>query len=198
MKKRESLNIKKALGGRRREAKMKVVINNCYGGFSLSGEAYEELIRLGVPVKKYIEQHKGTIIVESEFEKGTKINIQLPVIKKELTTQEKTIIRNEITQLNKRILLVEDEIALSDIQYQILTDAPCSHKVDIAKNGMVAMDLFDRNNYDFVSLDYILPGGITGMDVYKHIRLTDKVIPILFVSGNIEFLESIKILKQED
>jgi len=60
------------------------------------------------------------------------------------------------------------------------------------------MDLFDRNEYDFVSLDYVLPGKISGMDVYQHIREKDKNIPILFVSGNIEFLESIKELKQKD
>lgn len=149
-------------------------------------------------VKKYIEQHKGTISVESEYNKGTKITIQLPVTKRDLTTREKTVIRKEITQCNKHILLVEDETALSEIQYRVLTGAPCSHKVDIAVNGTVAMDLFDRNNYDFVSLDYILPGGITGMDVYRHVRKRNKTLPILFVSGNIEFLESIKFLKKGD
>jgi len=62
----------------------------------------------------------------------------------------------------------------------------------------MATDLFDRNQYDFISLDYILPDGINGMDVYNHIRKTNKNIPILFVSGNIEFLESIKELQQKD
>jgi two-component SAPR family response regulator len=60
------------------------------------------------------------------------------------------------------------------------------------------MDLFDRNEYDFISLDFILPGKINGMDLYNHIRETNKTIPILFISGNIEFLESIKNLKQKD
>jgi len=58
--------------------------------------------------------------------------------------------------------------------------------------------LFERNNYDFVSLDYVLPGKINGMDVYDYIRKTNKIMPILFVSGNIEFLESIKDLKHKD
>ena len=62
-------------------------------------------------------------------------------------------------------------------QYRVLTQDPCNHKVDIANNGQVAMDLFDRNEYDFVSLDYVLPGKINGMDVYDHIRKTNKTIP---------------------
>ena len=103
-----------------------------------------------------------------------------------------------MTQFEKYILLVEDEIAISDVQYKILTQDPCNHKVDTANNGQAAMDLFDRNEYNFVSLDYILAGGINGMDVYYYIREINKAIPILFISGNIEFLESIKILKQKD
>jgi hypothetical protein len=38
---------------------MKIVVNKCYGEFVLSNEAYGELIRLGIPVKKYIEQKRG-------------------------------------------------------------------------------------------------------------------------------------------
>jgi DNA-binding response OmpR family regulator len=44
----------------------------------------------------------------------------------------------------------------------------------------------------------VLPKGFNGMDVYHHVRKTNKTVPILFTSGNIEFLESIKGLKQKD
>jgi len=149
-------------------------------------------------VKKYIHQHKGTILVASDLGVGTKFTIGLPVIRKELTHEEKTKIRNEKAYFEKYILLVEDETAISNIQYSVLTQAPCNHKVDIANNGQVAIDLFERNKYDFVSLDYILSGDINGMDIYNHIRSINKTIPILFISGNIEFLESINQLKQKD
>jgi PAS domain S-box-containing protein len=149
-------------------------------------------------VKKYIEQHNGKISVDSIVDSGTKISISLPVVQKELTSEEKIEIQKETVHFEKYILLVEDEQAIADVQYRILTQDPCNHKVDTANSGQVAMDLFDRNEYDFVSLDYILPGNINGMDVYHHIRKTNKTVQILFVSGNIEFLESIKELKQKD
>jgi len=38
---------------------MKVVINNCYGGFGLSDKAYERLAELGVPIRKYIQEMRG-------------------------------------------------------------------------------------------------------------------------------------------
>jgi DNA-binding NtrC family response regulator len=129
---------------------------------------------------------------------GTKFTIALPILEKKLTGEEKKALQKKITPFEKYILLVEDEIAISDVQYQILTQAPCNHTVDIANNGQVAMDLFEKNQYDLVSLDYVLPGHFNGMDIYTHIRTIDKKIPILFISGNMDFLESIKALKQKD
>ncbi len=149
-------------------------------------------------VKKYVEQHKGSISIESEVGVGATVTICLPIIKKELTSKEKAELKKEITQFEKYILLVEDETAISDVQYRILTSEPCNHKVDVAHKGQMAKDLFERNTYDFISLDYVLPGGINGMDVYHHIRKTNQTVPVLFISGNIEFLESIKELKQKD
>jgi len=186
----------------------KKYIENIYdSAFSLKGskdvtDSYQTDIKgsgYGMAnVKKYIDQHNGNIFVTSKLGSGTKFIIKMPVIKKELTNEEKTQIQKEIIHVEKYILLVEDETAISDIQYQILTQPPCSHKVDMADNGQLAKDLFDKNQYEFISLDYILPGKYNGMDVYDHIRKTNKTIPILFLSGNIEFLESIKTLQQKD
>lgn len=149
-------------------------------------------------VKKYIEQHKGRISIHSELQKGTKVTINLPVIKKELTNEEIQKVKKEKISFEKYILIVEDEQDISDVQYNILTHKLCNHKVDIASNGQVALDLIDRNEYDLISLDYVLPGKFNGMDVYNHVREKNKRLPILFISGNIEFLESIRNLKKKD
>jgi PAS domain S-box-containing protein len=149
-------------------------------------------------VKKYIDQHHGKIQVESSTGYYTKFVISLPVIERSLSIEEKKEIQKEKNFINKHILLVEDEKAICDVQFKVLTQDPCNHKVDIANNGQAAIDLFERNQYDLISLDYILPGEINGMDVYTHVRNTNDTIPIVFVSGNIEFLESIEELKQND
>ncbi len=148
--------------------------------------------------KKYIERHNGTFSIESVFQNHTIATIILPVIKMELTKNEKLNISREKKYSDKHILLVEDEQAISNVQYRILTSDPCCHKVDIADKGQDAIELFNRNAYNFVSLDYILSDSINGMDVYRHIRNKNKTIPILFVSGNIEFLESITELMKKD
>jgi CheY-like chemotaxis protein len=149
-------------------------------------------------VKRYVELHKGEIAVESEQGRGTKVEIRLPVIRKELSETEAVQIRNNTSCSGKRILLVEDEQDISNVQYRVLTNEPCRHRVDVASNGRMAVDLFDRNDYDLVSLDYVLPDETSGLDVYRHIRQIDAEIPILFKSGNLEFLASVKELKQND
>ncbi len=149
-------------------------------------------------VKNYVEKHKGKIFFESTPNKGTKFTLALPVIKKELTGKEIKEVGEEALHKGKKILLVEDEKAISDVQSRVLSKAPFKHKIDIAGTGHVALKLFKEKNYDFISLDYLLPGGLNGMDIYNKIRETHKNIPILFVSGNIEFLESIEDLKKQD
>ncbi len=149
-------------------------------------------------VKKYIDQHMGSVKVRSEFGFSTCFSICLPVIKKNLTEDEKEDIRKSGLQTGKTILVVEDEPAIFDVQCRILTDDPCCHKVDIAQNGQTAIDFLKRNRYDLVSLDYMLPGNISGMDIYRYIRKRDQTLPVLFISGNIEFLESIKDLRKND
>lgn len=148
-------------------------------------------------VMRYVDRHKGGIYAESEPGKGTMFVIRLPVIRQKLTEFEKSQLAASGMVQGKRILLVEDEDAISSIQKQVLTQPPCSHSVDLARNGREALELFDKNVYDLVSLDYQLPGTVNGMDIYTRITSVHPDQPVLFVSGNIEFLESIHTLRRQ-
>jgi len=148
-------------------------------------------------VKKYLEQHKGRIHVKSDLERGTCFTVELPLVDRELSPEEQFISGRGVVP-GRQILLVEDEAAISKIQQNALTHSSCGHHVDIAENGKDALKLFTSKSYDLVSLDYVLPGEFNGIDVYHRIREHDKDVPIVFVSGNIEFLESIKKMKSKD
>lgn len=147
-------------------------------------------------VMRYVDQHKGGVYVESQVDGGTTIVIRLPVIQKMLTINEKQELKTANLVTGKRVLLVEDEVAIADIQRRILKESPCYHTVDVAVNGQAALELLQEYTYDIVSLDYRLPGKISGMDVYEEIQQHDSEIPVLFVSGNLEFLQSIDDLRK--
>ena len=149
-------------------------------------------------VKMYIEKHHGRISFESEENKGTKFIIELPVRQATLTNEEIIEVKKKAIQTQKHILIVEDEAPISNIQSRVLSQKPFEHHVDIAVNGQMAVELLDKHKYDLVSLDYILPGNLTGLDIYHHIRQKDKLVPILFISGNLEFIKSIKELQLND
>ena len=117
-------------------------------------------------VKMYIEKHHGKISFISEENKGTKFLIELPIRQTGLTDEEIIEVKKSNIQTRKHILIVEDEILVSTIQSRVLTQKPFEHHVDVAVNGQMALDLLNKQKYDLVSLDYILPGNLTGMDIY--------------------------------
>lgn len=149
-------------------------------------------------VKKYIQQHMGTISVKSRPGQGTLFTICFPIMKNQLTEKEIVEIQKKKTFTGKSILIVEDEKEILEIQSAILSHQPFFHNVDTATDGDSAISLFNNHNYDLISLDYLLPGEKNGMDIYHQIREVNPHIPILFMSGNLEFLNSIKHLQKRD
>ncbi len=149
-------------------------------------------------VKKYIDKHKGGIEFISQEGKGTRFTITLPIVAKTLLPDEKEDMMKKPLIRNKRVLVVEDEDAISMVLERILTSDPFFHTVRLAKDGATAIEIADCEPFDLVSLDYMLPGQINGLDVYTHIRKTNKKLPVLFISGNIRFLESMKTLQASD
>lgn len=97
--------------------------------------------------------------------------------------------------MSKRILIVDDEAFFVRYMYQLLNNRV--NDVDSCSNGEEALSMIASNEYDAITLDYQMP-GINGMEVYQKIRETNKTVPVIFVSGNIEFDHSIDRLKMRD
>lgn len=146
-------------------------------------------------VKRCVDKHGGTISFTSEVDKGTKFKITLPLIEGHFSNEEIETIQKQHAVGEKRILIVEDEPHFGRILYSLLEKF--NHNVALATDGKMALNHIEHNTYDAISLDYILP-DMTGMDVYRKIRETNKEIPVIFVSGNFEFMQSMIDLKKED
>lgn len=79
----------------------------------------------------------------------------------------------------KRILIVEDEMDIQELLSAYLRDA--GYAVQIASDGMEAIDNFKKSSYDLVLLDIMLP-KIDGFGVCELIRRESKV-PIIMLTA---------------
>jgi DNA-binding response OmpR family regulator len=78
----------------------------------------------------------------------------------------------------KKVLIVEDEPAISRICEKVLTLE--AFEVDIAANGKIAQKMIEKKQYDFYLFDIRMP-EVDGKELYlwldrKHPKLTRRVI----------------------
>lgn len=66
-----------------------------------------------------------------------------------------------------KILIVEDEVALLDIYSEVLVEA--GHQIVKALNGREALVQLDKEKFDLVLLDLMMP-EVDGMEVLKTVR----------------------------
>ncbi len=87
-----------------------------------------------------------------------------------------------------RILIVEDEVAIADLEkdYLELSD----FEVDVRTDGNTGLNAALTGDYDLIILDLMLP-GIDGFEVCKQIR-EKKNTPILMVSAKKDDIDKIR------
>ncbi|MFW6370376.1 MAG: response regulator transcription factor [Bacteroidota bacterium] len=79
-----------------------------------------------------------------------------------------------------KLLLVEDDDALRFIVKDNLEQN--GYHVDTAENGQEAIDQFDKNQYQLIILDVMLP-KIDGFKVAEHIRKKNEQVPVIFLTA---------------
>ena len=86
-----------------------------------------------------------------------------------------------------KILLVEDEKLMS-----MFVEMELSHegyKVDVAYNGREGLAIAEKNGYDLILLDIMIP-GLNGIEVCKKIRLLSQV-PIIMLTAKSEISDKV-------
>ncbi|MDE7366321.1 MAG: response regulator transcription factor [Lachnospiraceae bacterium] len=89
-----------------------------------------------------------------------------------------------------KILIVEDEKAISDLIYMNLTDA--GYQCTCAFDGMTACDLLEEHTYDLALLDIMLP-EVNGYELLDYIRPLE--IPVIFITAKAALKDRVKGLE---
>jgi len=79
-----------------------------------------------------------------------------------------------------RILLVDDEVELTDTLNRVLTRE--GYNVDVAYDGTVGCELASRSQYQLLILDWMLPGR-SGLEICQQMRQGSDSTPVLFLTA---------------
>lgn len=125
-----------------------------------------------------IKRHNGTITVESELNRGTKMVISLlpGQLKSTLSAAQKTLRLKSGTH----ILVIEDEEEIRKLIFDMLNDHGfIVHGFTTAEE---ALKFYKANPIDIICSDLGLP-GMSGWDFVKEIRSNNRHIPIMLLTG---------------
>jgi CheY-like chemotaxis protein len=129
-----------------------------------------------------VEQHHGWIDVESSPAVGTTFRIYLPSV---LTTAPSSALPAEaaVPGGNDTILLVEDEAPLRGLVRRILVGK--GYRVLEAACGTEALELWHRHRdaIGLVLTDMVMPGGMTGRELARHLLAESPNLRILYSTG---------------
>ena len=133
-----------------------------------------------------VQEHGGTVVVESEEGQGTTFLIYLPITTESGVTKE----TSGFIDLSGRgkILVVDDEALQRDISEQILSHL--GYEVVTAENGENALKYLQNHKVDLVLLDMLMEPGMDGLQTYTEIIKLHPGQKTIIISG---FSESDKV-----
>jgi len=79
-----------------------------------------------------------------------------------------------------KILLVDDNAVVRDMLVDLV--GSLGYVADAASGGAEALALFDRNRYDIVLTDLLMP-GMSGWEVLAGVRQRDPQMPVVIITG---------------
>ncbi len=170
-------------------------IKKIFGEFRQVSEGMNRAFEgLGVGLniaKRITEMMNGEISVESEVGKGTTISISLPIkmsddqLKKEIAVRRRTTSVDESPQKLKDkplLLLVEDNPLNRDVINIYLKN---KYNITEASDGITALVVASKINFDAVLMDINLGEGIDGIETMKRLRTIEHIknMPIIAITA---------------
>jgi PAS domain S-box-containing protein len=131
-----------------------------------------------------INEHGGTIEVESEVGRGAKFIVEIPIVAgfEEGTATQGTPGRTSAS--GKSILVVDDEKYVRDLLKEVLSEK--GHVVKTVSAAGSAVQALEKKDFDAIVVDIKMP-GMGGKDLYAHIKQErpELTARMLFITGDI-------------
>lgn len=125
-----------------------------------------------------VRNQGGAINVESEPGKGATFNVFLPNKRKKATEEPDG--RHPLPRGHEKILIVDDEPLIVEMVSQTLITL--GYLVATAENGAEGMREFERDHFDLVITDHVMP-VMAGMRFAEELLKKRKDLPIILFTG---------------
>lgn len=88
----------------------------------------------------------------------------------------------------KSVLIIEDDTQIVELLTIHLNDLGC--KIQASPDGWQGLKFAEEGQFDLIILDLMLP-GLSGMEICRKIRLSDKQTPILMLTARSEEIDKV-------
>jgi len=130
----------------------------------------------------FVGQSGGYVWIESNPNQGTRVSMLFPRCLDPAPEEPKPAQRSQRMAQGERLLLIDDELNLRAVMGEYLTER--GFVVTDAGDANTALERFRLDDpFDLVITDIGLPGGFSGRQVAKAIRMQVPAQKILFITG---------------
>lgn len=134
--------------------------------------------------RNIVDEHGGTMTLESVVDAGTTFIIDLPIVAPPPVSPDAAVAAMPAPVTSRRVLVVDDERSVAEAVAEALGDD--GHQADIAGNGVIALQMLDRHTYDLVISDTKMP-VLDGESFYGELerRFPQLRGRIIFLTGDV-------------
>ena len=135
----------------------------------------------------FAHQSGGTVRIESEIGKGTRVTICLP--RADATQEAQGAARKDADpdRRHARILMVEDNADVTEVTSALIKQL--GYTVRLAPDADKALRMMEKESFDLVFSDIMMPGGMDGLELAKTILKSRPRLPVLLASGSNQLVE---------
>lgn len=135
-------------------------------------------------VKDIIDQHNGTILIDSIVGEGTTFTIYLPAIFQDSSSIKD--IKGEIPRKHGKVLVMDDEDIIRRVLSKMLTQL--GYEAHVVNEGVSAIKTYkeflaNNDRFDVVILDLTIRGGMGGKETIENLLKIDPKVKVLASSG---------------